>query len=137
MFTILRWLELSRRFATSIRSTTKHTVRSIAQSAPTFGSCGRWDAHSLDNDGEPNCSSAEALEEPFVNSTLAQHALALLARLFRYGEISYHGGFINLTSRATSVLRIDSQCWKRTRKLNKHTTPLRRRQEDGSNGGTN
>ena len=63
----------------------------------------------LDNDGEPSCSAVEALErqEPFVNSTLAQHALALLARLFRYGEISYHGGFINLATGATSVLRID------------------------------
>ena len=79
---------------------------------------------SLDDDGEPSCSSAEALErqEPFVNSTLAQHALALLARLFRYGEISYHGGFINLATGATSVLRIDPQCWKRTRRANKRTS---------------
>src|ERR1700687_5320822 len=49
----------------------------------------------LDNDGLPSCSAAEALErqEPFVNSTLAQHVLALLARLFRYGAVSLHGGF--------------------------------------------
>jgi len=94
---------------------------------------------SLDNDGEPSCSAIESLErqEPFVNSTLAQHALALLARLFRYGEISYHGGFINLASGVTSVLRIDPQCWKRTRRLNKHTTPLWRRQKEGSNGRVN
>jgi PRTRC genetic system ThiF family protein len=80
----------------------------------------------LDNDGEPSCSAIESLErqEPFVNSTPAQHALALLARLFRYGEISYHGGFISLATGVTSVLRIDPQCWKRTRRLNKHTTPL-------------
>ena len=93
----------------------------------------------LDNDGEPSCSAAAALErqEPFINSTLAQHALALLARLFRYGEISYHGGFINLASGVTSVLRIDPQCWKRTRRLNKRTTPLRRRQEEGPNGRAN
>jgi PRTRC genetic system ThiF family protein len=76
---------------------------------------------SLDNDGEPSCSAVEALErqEPFVNSTLAHHALALLARLFRCGEISYHGGFINLGTGATSVLRIDLQCWKRTRRVSK------------------
>jgi PRTRC genetic system ThiF family protein len=76
---------------------------------------------SLDDDGEPSCSAIEALErqEPFVNSTLAQHALALLARLFRYGEISYHGGFINLATGTTSVLRIDPQCWKRTRRSSK------------------
>jgi len=70
----------------------------------------------LDKDGEPSCSSAEALErqEPFINSTLAQHALALLARLFRYGEISYHGAFVNLATGATSGIKIDPQCWKRT-----------------------
>jgi PRTRC genetic system ThiF family protein len=94
---------------------------------------------SLDNDGEPSCSAVEALERqsPFVNSTLAQHALALLARLFRCGEISCHRGFINLASGATSVLRIDPQCWKRNRTLNKHTAPLWRRQKDGSNGRAN
>jgi PRTRC genetic system ThiF family protein len=73
----------------------------------------------LDNDAEPSCSAVEALErqEPFVNSTLAQHALAFLARLFRYGEISYHGGFINLATGASSVIRIDPQYWKRTRHI--------------------
>jgi PRTRC genetic system ThiF family protein len=93
----------------------------------------------LDNDGEPSCSAAAALERQsiFVNSTLAQHALALLARLFRYGEISYHGGFINLATGLTSVLRIDPLCWKRTQRANKPTTPLRRRQEEGSNGRAN
>ena len=94
---------------------------------------------SLDNDAEPSCSAVEALERqsPFINATLAQHALALLARLFRYGEISYHGGFINLATGATSVLRIDPQCWKRTRRLNKRTTPLRQRQEEDPNGRAN
>ena len=62
----------------------------------------------LDDDTEPSCSAIEALERQsaFVNSVLAQHALALLARLFRYGEISYHGGFINLATGATSVLPV-------------------------------
>ena len=47
----------------------------------------------LRDDG-PSCSAVEALDrqEPFVNPTLANHALALLARLFRYGRISYHCG---------------------------------------------
>ena len=94
---------------------------------------------SLDNDGKPSCSAVEALERqsPFVGSTLAQHALALLARLFRYGEISFHGGFINLASGATSVLRIDPPCWKQTRGVNKASTPLRRHQEDASDGRAN
>jgi PRTRC genetic system ThiF family protein len=73
---------------------------------------------SLDDDGEPSCSSAEALErqEPFVNSTLAQHALALLARLFRYGTVCYHGGFINLSTGVSSRLPIDTFLWRRIRR---------------------
>jgi PRTRC genetic system ThiF family protein len=64
----------------------------------------------LDRDGQPSCSAAEALErqEPFVNPTLANHSLALLARLFRYGTISYHGGFLSLSLvSALQALRID------------------------------
>ena len=74
---------------------------------------------SLDDDGQPSCSALESLEKqsPFVNAILAQHALALLGRLFRYGEIGYHGGFINLATGATSVLRIDPACWKRIRRM--------------------
>jgi PRTRC genetic system ThiF family protein len=92
----------------------------------------------LDDDGQPSCSAAAALErqEPFINSTLAQHALALLARLFRYGELSYHGGFINLATGVTSVLRIDPQCWKRTRRLNKHYMLSRRGQQDAFDVGS-
>ena len=81
---------------------------------------------SLDNEGEPSCSAIEALErqEPFVNSTLAQHALALLARLFRYGEIGYHGGFTNLATGVTSVLGIDPEYWKRNRRVNRRSSQL-------------
>jgi hypothetical protein len=54
----------------------------------------------MDGDGLPSCSAAEALErqEPFVNPTLANQALALLARLFRYGTVSYHGAFVSMSS---------------------------------------
>jgi PRTRC genetic system ThiF family protein len=88
----------------------------------------------LDDDGQPSCSAAAALErqEPFINSTLAQHALALLARLFRYGEISYHGGFINLPTGTNSVLTIDRQCWERIRRVNKHIKQLRQRLRSAS-----
>jgi PRTRC genetic system ThiF family protein len=84
---------------------------------------------SLDNDGEPSCSAVESLErqEPFVNQVLAQHALALPARLFRYGEISYYGGFINLATGATSVLRIDPQYWKGTRTVSRRNSDLHQR----------
>jgi len=86
-----------------------------------------------------SCSAVEALERqsPFVNSTLAQHTLALLALLFRYGEINYHGGFIHLATGVTSVLRIDPQCWSRTRRVNNRNTLLFRRQEEHSGGKAN
>jgi PRTRC genetic system ThiF family protein len=73
----------------------------------------------LDGDEFPSCSAAEALDrqEPFVNPTLANHALALLARLFRYGTISYHGAFMNLSSIAGAhALPIDPKYWQRLRR---------------------
>jgi len=72
---------------------------------------------SLDNDGLPSCSAAESLErqEPFVNQTLSQHALALVARLFRYGTVSQHGGFINLSTGVSGRLRVDPSLWRRSR----------------------
>jgi PRTRC genetic system ThiF family protein len=72
----------------------------------------------LDRDGLPSCSAAEALDrqELFVNPTLANHALALLARLFRYGTISYHGAFVSLSSLSTvQALRVDPNYWRRLR----------------------
>ena len=53
---------------------------------------------SLDAGDGPSCSAAEALtrQAPFVNQVLANHGLALLSRLFRYGSIEHHGGFVNL-----------------------------------------
>jgi PRTRC genetic system ThiF family protein len=73
----------------------------------------------LDGDGLPSCSAAEALDrqEPFVNPSLANHALALLARLFRYGSISYHGAFVGLSGLAdVQALRVDPKDWHRLRK---------------------
>ncbi len=69
----------------------------------------------LDDDGEPSCSAAAALDrqEPFINSTLAQHALALLARLFRSGTVCYHGGFIDLSAGISSRVPIDAAMWGR------------------------
>src|SRR5258708_39614772 len=72
----------------------------------------------LDGDGLPSCSAAEALDrqEPFVNPTLANHALALLARLFRYGTICYHGAFVSISSiAAVQAMPIDPRCWRRLR----------------------
>src|SRR6266700_1197977 len=63
----------------------------------------------------PSCSAVEALQrqEPFVNQTLAYQALAMLARLFRHGRITYHGGFINIRTGRTSSLPVDPAVWQR------------------------
>jgi len=56
------------------------------------------------------CRAAQALErqEPFVNPPLANRSRALLARLFRYGTISYHGDLVNISSiAAVRALPID------------------------------
>jgi PRTRC genetic system ThiF family protein len=60
-------------------------------------------------DRMPACSAAEALakQEPYLNSTLANHVLALLARLFRHGRTTYHGGFINLSTGQVSPLPVN------------------------------
>lgn len=56
----------------------------------------------------PACSAAEALDrqEPFVNQAVAYQALAMLARLFRYGRLAYHGSFINLSTGRTAAIPI-------------------------------
>ena len=70
---------------------------------------------SLDGDSQPSCSAAEALDRqhPFINQTIANHALALLSRLFRCGSISYHGGFLSLSSGSSLGLRAEPDVWKR------------------------
>ncbi len=72
----------------------------------------------LDDDSQPSCSAAEALERqhPFINQTLANHGLALLSRLFRCEPIAYHGGFLNLASGALVALRAEPKVWKRMRR---------------------
>ncbi len=51
----------------------------------------------------------EALDrqEPFINQTLAVSSLAMLARLLRYGQISYHGGFYNAETGRMAALPVD------------------------------
>lgn len=63
----------------------------------------------------PSCSALEALErqEPFVNQTLAYQALAMLARLFRYGRLNYHGCFVSLRNGRSAPIPIDPYAWAR------------------------
>jgi PRTRC genetic system ThiF family protein len=90
-----------------------------------------------DEDGEdplPSCSAVEALErqEPFINQVLASSALAMLARLLRYGRLSHHGGFYNAATGRMSKLPVDPLVWKRTRRSSqrrsaRQTTPTPKR----------
>ncbi len=84
---------------------------------------------SLDErDPAPACSAPGALiqQEPYINQAIAQLVLAMLARLFRHGEISYHGGFINLATGRVNPLPVDRTSWARLRapakKLNRAAT---------------
>lgn len=69
-------------------------------------------------DNAPSCSALEALErqEPFVNQTLASHALALLSRLFRYGEVDVHGAFVSIAQQRVQPLEIDPRAWRKMRR---------------------
>jgi len=78
----------------------------------------------------PACSAAEAisLQEPYLNSTIANHVLALLARLFRHGRTAYHGGFVNLATGCVTPLAVDPATWLRLRRqAEKERTNLTRR----------
>ena len=77
-----------------------------------------------DDDREPSCSAIEALDrqEPYVNTCLAQHSLALLARLFRYGRIWHHGGFVDVAGARSVPLPIDPSRWRRIRRQKRGST---------------
>jgi PRTRC genetic system ThiF family protein len=66
-------------------------------------------------DPPPSCSAVEALErqEPFINQALAASALAMLARLFRYGKLRHHGGFLNAATGQMSAIPADPDLWRR------------------------
>jgi PRTRC genetic system ThiF family protein len=71
-----------------------------------------------EEDDVPSCSALEALErqEPFVNQTLASFALALLARLFRRGELEAHGAFVSIAHQKAQPISTDPALWRRIRK---------------------
>jgi PRTRC genetic system ThiF family protein len=69
----------------------------------------------------PSCSAVEALDrqEPFINQTLAVSSLAMLARLLRYGQISYHGGFYNAETGRMAALPVDPNQFAKMRRAAK------------------
>ena len=72
----------------------------------------------------PSCSAVEALDrqEPFINQTLAVSSLAMLARLLRYGQISYHGGFYNAETGRMAALPVDPIQFAKMRRAAKKQT---------------
>ena len=70
----------------------------------------------------PSCSAAEALvrQEPFINQVLATSALAMLARLFRYGILTHHGAFYNAETGRMAALPVDPRMWERLRRRNRN-----------------
>jgi len=77
----------------------------------------------------PSCSAAEALErqEPFINQVLATSALAMLARLFRYGTLTHHGAFYNAATGRTSVLGVDPDLWKKIQRRTHRASSVSRK----------
>ena len=79
---------------------------------------------SLGESSLPSCSAVEALDrqEPFINQTLAVSSLAILARLLRYGQISYHGGFYNAETGRLAPLPVDPVQFAKMRRAAKKRT---------------
>ena len=77
----------------------------------------------------PSCSALEALErqEPFVNQTLASHSLALLAQLFRKGELWAHGAFISVACQRVLPITIDRLAWRNVRRRGRSAGQFRSR----------
>jgi PRTRC genetic system ThiF family protein len=74
----------------------------------------------------PSCSAAEALErqEPFINQVLATSALAMLARLVRYGILTHHGAFYNASTGRMSVLGVNPDLWKKIQRRTHGTSSV-------------
>jgi len=110
------WLDLGNRAATGQfilgqpkNDRNRRTRGGLATAAELFPEIVASDLDATDD--LPSCSAAESLQrqEPFINQALAYHALAMLARLFRHGELAYHGGFVNLASGRMAPLPIGAR----------------------------
>lgn len=66
-------------------------------------------------DDEPSCSVAEAIakQDLFINRAVATAAGEMLWALLKYGQLNYHGRFINSKQGTSTKLKIDPQEWKR------------------------
>jgi hypothetical protein len=55
--------------------------------------------------------------------TLAASALGMLARLFRYGRLGHHGGFLNASTGQMTALSVDLDVWTRARTRHRRSLP--------------
>ncbi len=73
---------------------------------------GRRDA---EEDQGPSCSLAQALERQslFINQAVSLQAMTLLWQMFRHGQLTHHGAFINARTGQVTPLAIDPESWDR------------------------
>ncbi len=66
-------------------------------------------------DDTPSCSLAEALEKQslYINTAMAMYAANILTQLFKYGELTHHGVFVNLDGMTAMPLEISQEAWAR------------------------
>lgn len=69
----------------------------------------------LPDEAEPSCSTLQALERQdlFVNDVLVAASLNLVWRLLRYGELTYHGGLVNVETGVVRPLPIEPHLWRK------------------------
>ncbi|MCC6590202.1 MAG: PRTRC system ThiF family protein [Bryobacterales bacterium] len=100
-------------------------IRTAAELFPEIVDSTRGD------DDTPSCSALEALErqEPFLNQTLASHALALLARLSRSRQLTAHGAFVSINAPRVQPLDVDRAQWKKVRRRGAWRKALRQKKQ--------
>jgi len=66
-----------------------------------------------DNDDQPRCSLAEALQHQdlYINSSLATMSVNLLWQLLVKGKLSHHGLILNTDTLTTTPMMIDKVAW--------------------------
>lgn len=88
-------------------------------------------AGDVPDDDAPSCSLAEALERQalFVNDAVVTQAKEILWRLFRTGELGWHGAFVNTRLGRVTPLAVDPDAWAR---FNPALNPHHRKSRKGN-----
>lgn len=81
------------------------------------------------DDDVPSCSLAEALERQalFVNDAVVTQAKEILWRMFRTGQLEWHGAFINTRLGRVTPLAINPKAWARFNPALRSNTPKSRK----------